>query len=137
VTPEAVAWLREAIGRRKALAEAAGGAPWEAEGDDPTDDEVYSASTEPDTFGEMVALTRGPYSHENTLHIAANDPRQVIADCETDLGILHLYILWTGHDPGAHPALGAAACVASDALRHVASAYRHQPGYAEHWGSGE
>ena len=82
---EPVAWLRAQIGARKAVAEAATCAPWEAEGDDPTDDEVWI-----DVDGEdwRMLICRGPQSHENMLHVAANDPQDTIARCEAELAIL-------------------------------------------------
>lgn len=80
----AVAWLREAVRERKALAEAAAQADggfhpaWTAalgggfltDADDPD----YAITVE--TLDEIAA------------HMAANDPRQVIAACEADLTIL-------------------------------------------------
>ena len=83
-----VAWLRAQIEERKAAAEAATPGPWEPEGDDPTDDEVYTGGDDDASFGWRLAICRGPRSHENMLHIAANDPRDTIARCEAELAIL-------------------------------------------------
>jgi len=83
---EPVAWLRAQVEARKALAEAATPGPWEPEGDDPTDDEVYIGLDDDSAW--RVAILRGPESHENMLHVAANDPRDVIARCEAELAIL-------------------------------------------------
>ena len=59
----------------------------------------------------------------------------VVADCEAKLGILGVHDLWIGEEQSGHPSLGAAACAINDAVRHLASAYRHRQGYAEHWGT--
>ncbi len=83
---ELAAWLRAAILARTATAEAATQAPWESEGDDPTDDEVW-IGLDDDSAIRLVIL-RGPGSHENMLHVAANDPQDTIARCEAELAIL-------------------------------------------------
>ena len=81
-----VAWLRSAILARKAVAEAATAAPWEAEGDDPTDNEVWIGLD--DGSAIRLVVLHGPESRQNMLHVAANDPRDTIARCEAELAIL-------------------------------------------------
>ena len=129
---ERVAWLRERITARLEAAKALGDrGEWLAVRNDDFDYSVLPRLTAwPDDA--MADMWREGVAQ----FIAANDPQQVIADCEMQLGILGLYELWAGKlsPQSAYPELGAAACVASDALRHVASAYRYRPGYAEHWG---
>ena len=90
-------------------------------------------------------------------HIAINDPRQIIADCESDLAILdEHYILTTSDRNEAYEdfsvlSIGGASrdhgCVTCHyytmggikgfgicrTVKAVAAGYRHWPGYAEHW----
>jgi hypothetical protein len=76
-------------------------------------------------------LRRGRWSggaHAVAAHIALNDPRDVIARCEAELGILDLHDIWKAD-------AGIAAEVTADAVRHLAGGYRHQPGWERHWGS--
>jgi hypothetical protein len=76
----------------------------------------------------ILADTLSCHDEEIAPFIAANDPRQIIADCESGLGILDLHGIWKDDT-------GIAAEVAADAVRHLAGGYRHQPGYEQHWGS--
>lgn len=90
----AVAFLRNAHQRAEELARAATPGPWEAEGDDPTDDEIYTCydGEHGDLLGEMVAFTRGPRSHATMLLIAhAADPVAVLRriQAERDLLVEH------------------------------------------------
>ena len=145
------AWLRAAITGRMELAKAATQVPWEPEGDDPTDDEVWI-----DVDGQewRMIICRGPDSHENMLHVAANDPRDTIARCETELAILDehagdqsewggyrpdgtwqergLVCMTCGHDDGR---LGVAWPCRT--VRLVFTAYRYWPGYDAAWGEPE
>ncbi len=129
-----MAWLRAQIEARKALAEAATPVPWEPEGDDPTDDEVWI-----DVDGEewRHVILRGPQSHENMLHVAANDPRDVIAWCEAELLILgeHGPDDTFGPDDVCCSACGDVPQVAFPCrtVCLLASGYRHRPGYREAW----
>jgi len=92
-----------------------------------------------------------------TRFIAAHDPQDVIADCEAKLEILRWHYILTsgGDDPEneefsiyrfpSHPYdFGCVCChyYAQGAVRNygycgtvkaLASAYKHRPGYAEHW----
>jgi hypothetical protein len=130
---EAVAWLRRVIEGDKSAAKAAPPGPWDFDGDD----DVYTVhdGEHGDLVGNTVAWARGGDRHAAMgRHIVLHQPRDVIADCEAKLGILGLYGLWTV-GPANQPELGAAACAISDAVSHLASAYRHRDGYAEHWGA--
>ena len=126
-----VAWLRAAITERLELARKATQAvPWEPENDDPTDDEVWI-----DVDGEpwrMVISCRGPQSHENMLHIAANDPQDTIARCEAELAILDLYeqqaAKWYENAMQEDRAWTLWPVIAL-----LASGYRHRPGYRAEW----
>ena len=145
-----VAWLRSAILARKAAAEAATAAPWEAEGDDPTDDEVW-IGLDDDSAIRLVIL-RGPESHQNMLHVAANDPRDTIARCEAELAILgelsaavkrheaerRDYANWVaGENLASQPALAGPSpgliAGLERAVRLLAGGYRHHPGYRAEW----
>ena len=103
---EPVAWLRAAILARKAAAEAATAGPWEFEGDDPTDDELYSVHDGiVDLVGVTVAFTRDR-NVANGQHMALNDPQDTIARCEAELAILdehRLVLADRGDSHTAHP----------------------------------
>lgn len=124
---EAIAWLREQVAQRMetarlaAAAEGGSHASWLPAYGTVVDaaDEDWAVIT--DTVDEIAA------------HIALNDPQDVIARCEAELGILDLYGLWAAEDLNGNPALGAAACAVSDAVRHLASGYKYRDGYAQHW----
>lgn len=131
-----VAWLRAQVEARKALAEAATQVPWEPEGDDLTDDEVWI-----DVDGEQWrhVICRGPQSHENMLHVALNDPRDVIARCEAELAILDEH----GPDDTFGPD-DVCCCACGDrpqvpfpcrTVRVLLGAYKHQPGFKAEWAS--
>jgi Family of unknown function (DUF6221) len=147
-----VAWLRAAITERLELARKATQAPWEPEGGDPTDDEVW---IDVDGEGWRHVICRGPQSHENMLHIAASDPRDTIARCQAELAILdEHYILYNGDrnekyeqfsiiSPPFPPRnCGCVTCHYASrggvsgygicrTVKYLASGYRHQPGYRE------
>ena len=150
-TDEAVAWLRRAVLARLEIARKADtGEQWEA---DRHYDGLYTVDLKPgdgmvpdgQDWQDAQAGMKDACSYENprfltmfifhAQHVAANDPPDTIARCEAELGILDLHALWAA-GPSAHPAMGAAACAVSDAVRHVARAYRYWEGYAEHWGPG-
>jgi Family of unknown function (DUF6221) len=154
---EMVTWLRSQVEARKATAEAATCAvPWEAEGDDPTDDEVWI-----DVDGQewRLVILRGPDSHENMLHVAANDPRDTIARCEMELAVLDGHYILHREDRsevyeefsvvrigGADKDCGCVTChyygqggVKGHGIcytvRRIALGYRHWPGWKEEWGA--
>lgn len=97
VTTTPLDFLRATLDAAQAEAESATRGPWEAEGDDSTDDTVYSVCEDPDLVGQQVAFTRGPQSYANMVHIAANSPaavlrriaadRKLIAECEKILAV--------------------------------------------------
>jgi hypothetical protein len=142
----AVAWLREQVQGRLVRAKAATEGPWawEATGEK---DNSWAVGLVQDEDGTSLAgqieagqgiviegICEGIDGHlADAAHIVLNDPQDVIARCEAELGILSLHDLWASER--GHPALGAAACAVSDAVRHVAVGYKHWPGYAEHYGS--
>ena len=154
---EMVTWLRGAVAARLVLARKATQVPWEPEGDDPTDDEVWI-----DVDGEewRHVVCRGPDSHENMIHIAANDPRDTIARCEAELDILSAHYILHREDrseeyaeysvtphPGAYGCdFGCVFCHYRGlggvwgqgicyTVRRMALGYRHWPGWKEKWGA--
>lgn len=91
VTTDPLVFLRAALDAAQAEAEAATKGPWETEGDDPTDDTVYSVCENPDLVGQQVAFTRGPQSYDNMVHIARHDPAAVLRRIAADRKILAMH----------------------------------------------
>jgi hypothetical protein len=80
-----VTWVRPLIEARKATAEAAayrGVADWSAR-KHPSDTAIVM-----DGAGEIVVYDEGEPTEEQAAHIALNDPRQILADCEYQLAEL-------------------------------------------------
>lgn len=146
---EAIGWLRQQVeARLKAAQRADTGDHWKEE---QHYDALFLVDLKPsagelDTPEDVRTASLGlelcqPFEdprflwacHNQATHIVANDPRDVIARCEAELAILNLYRLWAAEDLDGNPALGAAACAISDAVRHLASGYRHRDGYTQHW----
>ena len=94
MTADMLSWTRQQIETRKALAEEAHGASWALldqlveRVDGGADDRVTLIDA--DDRQELIGVTLpGPGLDEDDLaHIAFNDPRQIIADCEADLRAL-------------------------------------------------
>ena len=133
----AVAWLRQVIEGDKAAAVAATPGPWAFEGDDITDDDLYSVhdGEHGDLVGQTVAFTRDRQV-ENGEHMARQNPLNVIADCEAKLAILDFCALAAVIAAAEPSLLGPAhskAAVLELVLRDLASGYRHREGYADHW----
>lgn len=81
--PTLAAWLRPLVEARKATAEAAAArstADWHRTGG--YDNAVYDGN------GDVVVYDEGTPTEEEADHIAFNDPRQIIADCEYHLAEL-------------------------------------------------
>ena len=155
-TDAAVAWLREQVLARLAMAQALavyGTGAWTAvqnDGDGPD----FTVSDEASSDGVMA----GTWRQYAAFFIAANDPRQIIADCESGLAILNEHHILTTSDRneayeefsvvrigGADRDHGCVTCHyygmggvkgygICRTVKAVASGYRHRPGYAEHWG---
>lgn len=77
-------FLRARIAERRALAEAASPGPWHANAER---DEVVAADDI--TVADGFALS-GRQLRATVDHIAANDPEDVIADCDAKLAIVNL-----------------------------------------------
>lgn len=116
---ERITWLREQIEARRDLARVAlaDRGEWSVSRNDDFDYTVYPRR--PATPGDAVA---DAWREDMACFIAANDPQQVIADCEMQLRLL-----------GKVEAMDDAEYLLPD----LASAYRHKLGHADHWGSGE
>jgi hypothetical protein len=147
-----VDWVRPLIEARKTAAEAAayrGVADWSSR-KHPSDTAIVM-----DGAGEIVVYDEGEPTEEQAAHIALNDPRQIIADCERDLTSLDEHapievepgasrcgrcVEWCDDLtklPGTHPdfgAVGVAAPLAAPCrtVRILAWGYRHRDpdGYA-------
>jgi hypothetical protein len=103
----------------------------------------------------IVVYDEGAPSDAQFGHIAANDPRDVIARCEAELAILDLHQMvipaefedevkeWlecrecgpNNDASGVYAAPGSSETFAPCRTLHlVAAGYKHHEGYAEHWG---
>lgn len=120
---------------------------------------LYAGEPVLDSDGEVsggdyiVVYDEGAPSQAQFGHIALNDPRDTIARCDAELAVLDEYTgalarraaeaadyaEWiagtapedTPRFPGPHPATIPGL---ERAVRHLATAYRHHPGYQEQWG---
>ena len=122
MTTGMLSWLHQQIEARRALAESASPGPWTANAEH---DEVLAVD------GERVAdgfALSGNQLRNTVDHIAFNDPRQIIADCEADLEIADLH----GRDAmdACRACGGYFPCLT---LLAVVSRYRHRPGYLPEW----
>jgi hypothetical protein len=144
MSDDLVAWLREQIRARMQLARAATPGPWEFEGDDPADDELYSTA---DERLPTVAWARGQDRQvANGRLMEANDPQDTIARCEAELAILDVWqeasqSRWDlpegvaeGRDPDERMRDDAVAGVLDEVARLLAAGFRHCDGYARYWG---
>ena len=131
---EAIEWLRRQVQARLATAQEAisnGDGAWHTgcTCDHGCRDYPACEQVEGD---DITIYNEGGHDSGQARHIAANDPQDTIARCEAELGILDVYDLWAA-EPGGHPTMNAAACAVSDAVRHLASGYKHRDGYTQHW----
>lgn len=165
--PSPLSWLRQAITERLELAREGQPDPadsrtgeWIAYGHHPgpedqrQDRDVQMVGAETDETGWKVCEV-GQWDRAAFLaaHIAANDPRDVIARCEAELGILDLYAATAALVqsppvmPEGHPYAGKISardymdarrelCVLEPVVSFLAAGYRFHPGYAEAgWGT--
>ena len=117
-----VTWLHVAMDAAQRDAEAATPGPWEPEGDDLTDDEVYTVhdGEHGDLVGNVVAYARGGWGTDpgtqvtNIHHIARHNPSAVLRRIAADRKLLDML---TGDvEYEAEP-------LAEDALRLLAEGY--------------
>lgn len=83
--------LLAAIAETEAVARAATPGPWEYEGDDVTDGEMYSVhdGAHGDLVGNTVAYTRDRQV-PNMVHIVRNDPVAVLRRCAADRKLVYM-----------------------------------------------
>lgn len=138
VDEQAVAWLRQQIkADRAAATEAADGDSGNWFMGDKWN--VYRAEDENrydlDCPDEQNALVCWGNVKPQSEHIAIHDPRDVLARCDADLAIVDLCARVIREDEGQEywsdgwAGLGVARVV----LGGIAAAYRHRPGYGDHW----
>jgi len=88
-----IAFLNARLNEDEATAKTATAGPWEFEGDDPTDDEIYSVHDGiVDLVGVTVAFTRDR-NVANGQHIALHDAARVLREVEAKRAII------AGHGP--------------------------------------
>jgi hypothetical protein len=134
VTTDMLSWLRQQIEARKALAEEAHGASWAMLDqlverlDGGADDRAVLVDDDDRTELIGVTLPGSGLDEDDLAHIAFNDPRQIIADCGTDLEIADLH----GRDAmdACRACCGYFPCLT---LLAVVSRYRNRPGYLPEW----
>jgi hypothetical protein len=137
-------WLREAVSRRKALAEAATAGPWRSliEGRDHWGGDSFVMTAGEDLYPHVVVGGKAynPNWEADQDFIAANDPPGVIARCEAELAALDLCARVIREDAGRHEDCGdvdawTGLAVARLSIGFIASGYRYREGYAGHWGA--
>lgn len=134
---EIAAFLAARLGEDEATAKAATAGPWEFEGDDPTDDELYSIHDGiVDLTGVTVAFTRDRQV-ANGRHMARHDPTRTIREVEASRALIERYkracavresvVSFTaGQDDGYRQA-----CL--DAIRDLAAIHSDHPDYQQEW----
>jgi Family of unknown function (DUF6221) len=133
-------FLNARIGEDEAAAEQATPGPWEFEGDDPTDDELYTVhdGAGGDLTGQTVAWTRGRQV-ANGQHIARHCPARVLRQVEAMREILAVHAqlsssIWCQTcDPGAAPFGGSDAWFPCKTVRVLASAWSDHPEWRQEW----
>jgi len=151
--PDLSSWLRETIGARLALAREAsphtGGHWWRRTSDiGEAVGALYAGEPILDADGEVwggdyvVVYDEGAPSDAQFDHIAANDPRSVIARCEADLDIFYLHAgEWHEEDADGYDYYRPRqVCTHCDdgywpcrTVRLLGYGYRFRPGYREEW----
>lgn len=139
MTSDMLSWTRQQIETRKALAEVASGEVWAHD--------VYLVQIsgnggfeqarlyEADDNDLLISYRYGEQglTEDDLAHVAFNDPRQIIADCEEDLYLLDCH---SGSHECASPddncmwILNEEDC---PTLKAKARSYRHRPGYQPSW----
>lgn len=141
---EAIGWLRQQVTQRLETArKASHGSDGRWVGREQTKYGPHGHLR--DNSGEVVVYDEGSPSDCEFEHIALNDPQDVIARCEAELGILNLHQHERlGGRTAQRNDLGCALCHEDDGVqwhpgwcdtvKAVASGYRHRDGYTQHWG---
>lgn len=100
-TPDLAARILAAIEETERIAQAATPGPWEPEGDDPTDDEVYTVhdGEHGDLVGDVVAYVRGGGRQQsNMAHIARQDPKATLLRCAAARDLIAEVQSWKHRD---------------------------------------
>jgi hypothetical protein len=125
-------FLQARLDELQALAEAADPGPWEFEGDDPTDDELYTAGEDDESFGYPVAYTRGRQVG-NGQFMAAVNPARVLRMVKAMRDILARYERGLSGDlpewKAGRELVEAGLAVLLGAIRDLAAAWEDHPDY--------
>jgi len=132
-----IAFWEARLDEDEAAAKAATAGPWEFEGDDPADDELYSVHDGiVDLVGVTVAFTRDR-NVANGQHMARHDPDRTIREVEAGRALIERYkracavresvVSFTaGQDDGYRQAC-------EDAIRDLAAIHGDHPDYQQEW----
>jgi hypothetical protein len=139
---EIAAWLRGQAEADIRAAAAATSGPWEFEGDDPTDDELFTVCEDGPAarFGDTVAWVRGGNRNvANGQHMERHDPLTETARAESVLAVLGAYeTAWSlaekswDREESDQPLYDQARALRR-AVRLLAYGYRYRDGYKEEW----
>lgn len=140
---KAVAWLRQQIEGDRATAAEAIDPGYSGEWFMGDKWNVYRAEDEArfdeDYQGEENRLVLFGNCKPESEHIAVHDPRDKLADCEAKLAIISACLPSEADERAVEDGsisaeeYASAEAVGALMLRLLATAYRHRPGYAEHW----
>ncbi|MFD9949701.1 DUF6221 family protein [Nonomuraea sp. NPDC059023] len=132
--PESVAWLRSVITEDMATAKAVDSQVWTAA---QAQEEWYIQLEQGEAFGGDAEW--GDLASEEATLIAIHDPRNTIARCEADLGLLDLH-KYGEYGECVTCDVGAQSCgccgwgdFPCDTIKTVMSGYRHRDGFKPEW----
>ena len=134
VIEDLVTFLNARLDEDEAAAKAATVGPWEFEGDDPTDDEIYSVHDGiADLVGVAVAFTRDRQV-ANGQHMARHDPARTLREVEAKRAII-AEAGRIAQSASMYPNQGnAAALIAMQTvLKILAAEDRDHPDYRQEW----
>lgn len=112
-----ITWLRGVLDDDERVAKAATPGPWSVHR------QGLEAVVSP---GVAMDKEEGGVSVEDAAHIARHDPAAVLADVKAKRAVLDLLNLTAGPYDPARGAL-------KEAVKTLASAYRHRPGWTTDW----
>ena len=131
--PDLRAFLAARLDEDEAAAKAATAGPWAFEGDDPTDDELYSVHDGiVDLVGVTVAFTRDRQV-ANGQHMARHDPARVLREVEGKRKILAEHKAVTRLAGLTGQELGFLGWYREWMLKNLAAAYADHPDYQPEW----
>jgi hypothetical protein len=126
---ELVEFLRTRLDEDEQRAKAATPGPWMPEGDDDTDDEVWTAhdGEHGELVGDTVAYVRGgERMRANVAHIARHDPARVLAEVDAKRRIIAECERTLAYEDHGH-------AVAEFVLQGLALPYADHPDFREEW----